>query len=146
MFDSNNLSFDQAEELNITDYPNLEEIIALGENNIKNITKVTIRNCSQLREVNITNFTDNHGLEKINCGSNQLINLNLSSLIQLKNLYCRDNFLTDIIYPSNPEKLTELSIRNNNFSESDLSIFSPFANLETLYVGNDEPKKITKNI
>jgi len=72
-------------------------IATTGSKDIKKITRVTISNCPQLKEVNITNFIDNHGLKIINCpnlenlycGNNQHItDLDVSNFPNLKELQC----------------------------------------------------------
>jgi Leucine-rich repeat (LRR) protein len=84
----------------------------------------------QLTKIDLNNFSQ---IEKINCPNNKLIDIN--SL--LSNL--------------NPEKLKELDLSNNNFSESDLTSLSKFVNLEVLNIsdnnfrGSLEPlKNLTK--
>jgi len=72
-------------------------IATTGSKDIKKITRVIISNCPQLKEVNITNFIDNHGLKIINCpnlenlycGNNQHItDLDVSNFPNLKELQC----------------------------------------------------------
>jgi len=103
-------------ELDLSEYTCLEKLDCSGNE----ITRLNVSKLVKLKE--------------LNCNSNQLTNLDLRNLTQLKELYCRDNYLTNINYPnsSKPEKLTVLSIRNNNFGEQDLAIFSDFTNLEEL--------------
>ncbi|CAG8653559.1 17591_t:CDS:2, partial [Cetraspora pellucida] len=60
--------------------------------------------------------------------------LDLSDFKNLEKLECSDNYLTQIIYPPNPEKITFLHISNNNINPSNLTIFSQFRNLEQLYI------------
>jgi len=112
----------------------------LNNLNVSNCLKLKEIDCSEneLTELDLTNLTD---LEMLNCVFNQLTNLDLSNLFNLKELYCRDNYLISINYPPNPEKLIELSIRNNNLDKQNLSIFSKFTNLQTLFIGNDDKEK-----
>jgi Leucine-rich repeat (LRR) protein len=72
----------------------------------------------------------------------------VNNLAMLEELNCCGNYLTDLNFLNNlnPEKLTNLSLRNNNFPEQDLSVFSKFINLEGLHVGNDEQEKINQSI
>jgi Leucine-rich repeat (LRR) protein len=63
-------------------------------------------------------------------------------LEELKKLWCSNNYLTQIIYPASPEKITYLDISNNNFPSQDLSIFSKFKNLIRLEVSNHDKIKI----
>ena len=117
-------------ELDLSEYTCLEKLDCSGNE----ITRLNVSKLVKLKE--------------LNCNSNQLTNLDLRNLTQLKELYCRDNYLTNINYPnsSKPEKLTVLSIRNNNFGEQDLAIFSDFTNLEELWIGNDDKKRIERGI
>ena len=84
-------------------------------------------------------------MEEIVCNVNQLTEIKLGNLAQLRKLFCRNNCLTDIDYSVlSPEKLTELSIRNNNLSEQNISVFSKFTKLKLLRVGNDDKEEIEK--
>ena len=163
IFDSSSPSFDQAGELIITDYPSLEVIATTGSKDIKKITRVIISNCPQLKEVNITNFIDNHGLKIINCpnlenlycGNNQHItDLDVSNFPNLKELQCWKNKLTKLdltnnnkitvlgcsknnlenLEVSNLENLEELDCSNNNLTKLDLSRLT---NLKNLYCGDN---------
>ncbi|CAG8481839.1 861_t:CDS:2 [Cetraspora pellucida] len=67
IFDGDELKFNQAGELVITGYPNLEKILNTENKEIKNITKITISDCPKLKIVDINNFTDNQKLDIINC-------------------------------------------------------------------------------
>jgi len=59
--------------------------------------------------------------------------LDLTGLEKLEEIQCYDNYLTGFDYSSlNPDKLTFLNISANDLSEQDCSVFSQFANLETL--------------
>ncbi|CAJ0760357.1 4524_t:CDS:10 [Entrophospora sp. SA101] len=73
-------------------------------------------------------------------------NLDLTDFLNLEKLYCHDNYLTQIIYPTNPEKITSLYISDNNLPTSDLTIFSPMRNLRYLDIGNTDKNKINQGI
>ncbi|MCE8159264.1 MAG: protein kinase [Candidatus Moeniiplasma glomeromycotorum] len=109
------------------------------------VNKLDISNKNLEGKLNLSDFTN---LTELNCILNQLTELNFNALIHLKNLYCRNNYLTklDFLNNLNPEKLTNLSIRNNNLPKQDLTVFSRFINLESLHVGNDEQKRIKQGI
>src|SRR3954447_12955661 len=62
--------------------------------------------------------------------------LDLSDFTNLEELDCFHIHLTQIFYPSNPEQLIRLDIRNNNLIEQDLTILSQFGNLRYLLIGN----------
>ncbi|CAG8557242.1 29281_t:CDS:10 [Racocetra persica] len=77
-------------------------------------------------------LSDFNNLEELDCSCNKLINLDCSNLIHLEGLYCNDNYLTKIIYPTNPEKLTYLEISDNNFPEQNLTCFRHLIHLQRL--------------
>ncbi|KLL04384.1 MAG: HET domain protein [Mycoplasmataceae bacterium RV_VA103A] len=85
-------------------------------------------------------LSDFNNLEELDCSCNKLINLDCSNLIHLEGLYCNDNYLTKIIYPTNPEKLTYLEISDNNFPEQNLTCFRHLIHLQRLEVGNPNLK------
>jgi len=66
--------------------------------------------------------------------------------VNLEELDCSDNYLTQIIYPTNPEKITYLNISNNNLPTSDLTIFSQMKNLRELEIGKTDKNKVNQNI
>jgi len=129
------------------------ELSGSGVNNIDNfgkrreeITKLYISNGKQMDgSLNLNGFVN---LRELHCNNNKLTSLDLTNCeklevidccwsYQLTNLslpkYCPNltklnlyaNQLTDLNFLSviNPEKLKELGILSNNFSESDLSIY-----------------------
>jgi serine/threonine protein kinase len=112
----------------LSDFKNCEKLDC--SNNY--LTNLEVNNCGKLKE--------------INCKNNQLITLNLSNLAELETLLCSNNYLTQIVYPSNPEKITYLDIRNNHLSPSNLTIFSQMRNLRELAIGNWDKNKINQNI
>ncbi|CAI2161571.1 13862_t:CDS:10 [Funneliformis geosporum] len=159
-FNSKTLQLSEKGELVISDYPNLEEIRAIGSENINNITKVTVANCSKLKEIDITNFVDNErleitncsDLEKLYCRNNKLseikgVNkgLNLTELNYLTN--CEK--LTEICYNCNSEQLERLSLGDNNFPKEkyDLSTFTKFKELKELGIaGMSKPSYFTGSL
>jgi Leucine-rich repeat (LRR) protein len=153
IFNSDELDFEQIEELIIADYPSLEKIKTTGDEKVKNLTKVTVRDCPQLKEINIIDFVDNNqliivncpNLEKLACGNNKLTDLDVSKLTNLKTLACPNNLLTNINYPRNPEKLINVIVSDNNLLAQDISVFSKFVNLEILYIGSDNEEKMREN-
>ena len=114
--------------LDLSDFKNLEALSC--KNNC--LTSLNVNGCRELKI--------------IDCYINQLTTLNLNDLEELRELNCSDNFLTQIIYPSNPEKITYLHVRNNNLSLQDLSIFSKFGDLRALSIGNEDENKINQRI
>ncbi|CAH1755901.1 1415_t:CDS:10 [Entrophospora sp. SA101] len=110
----------------------------------KNEKELDISEKSLEGSLDLSDFVN---LESLNCINNRLTILNVGACNKLRELYCKNNCLISINYPiSNPEKLTNLSIRNNNLPKQDLSAFSKFVNLKGLYVGNDEQEKIKQGI
>jgi len=83
----------------------------------------------------------------LNCGYNELTDLNLTNSTRLEGFICNDNYINKLEYTSfNPNKLVHLDISNNNLSKQDLSVFSKFVNLKVLGVGNDNDERVKKNI
>ncbi|CAG8502609.1 1596_t:CDS:2 [Racocetra persica] len=116
------IEFEQPSELLISDYPNVKEIKTEGycQNEIYNITKVTINNCPQLEEVCIPNFSNQFlslhhlpSLKKFRCGYGQLTGcLDLTPFTNLESVHCFGNQLTEIKLPA--EKLEELAASGSN--------------------------------
>jgi hypothetical protein len=115
-------------ELDLSDFKNLEELRC----SLNCLTNLKLNNCLKLR--------------KIVCYNNQLATLDLGNLAELEELQCSDNYLTQITYPTNPKKITNLDINSNNINSSDLTIFSEFENLERLEIGNWDKTKINQGI
>ncbi|CAG8794639.1 11345_t:CDS:1, partial [Gigaspora margarita] len=91
-------------------------------------------------------INDCRNLKVIYCSLNRFTTLELSNLVELKKLISFNGHLTQIPILPNPEKITELVIRNNNIKPSDLTIFSQFKNLENLRIGNDDKNRIQQGI
>lgn len=116
-------------ELDLGDFINLEALSISGQK----ITELKISNCSKLAY--------------LNCSKNELRSLNLSGLINLETIICSNNLLTKLDFSSqNPAKLSSLHLSNNNFSRIDLSVFSSFTRLYSLYLGTDKKERIDENI
>jgi len=107
-FDANNLELTTAGELVISDYPNLKKIETQGDGDIKHITKVTIINCPQLKEIDVNDFVDNRTLLITNCP-------------QLTELYCVQNKLTQLILPEKLNNLTKLVCWDNLLTDLDFN-------------------------
>ena len=133
-------------------------------------------NCEQLKRLGcssnkLTNLdlTNCQQLEYLNCSKNQLTQLDLRKNKNLTELWCQQNQLTQIIFPPqlpnleklvcygnlltylnfavlDGEKLTVLSLSNNNFALRDLSYLSRFTNLEELHLSNRDWMKVRKGI
>ena len=120
------------------------------------ITKLDINKQNLTGEVKLSGFSN---LTKIYCFKNNLTKLDVSNLPNLIELVCFENNLTDLNLTgcsklakliccnnnlTNPNFLTQLksdklkwlSIDGNNF-KSDLKIFTPFINLDTLTINID---------
>jgi Leucine-rich repeat (LRR) protein len=116
-------------KLDLSDFVNLEMLFIEGQK----ITELKISNCSKL--------------SYLNCSNNELKSLNLNNLTNLETIICSNNFLTELDLSSqNSEKLSSLHIGNNNFSGCDLSNFSRFTKLCSLYLGTDNRERIKRNI
>src|SRR6185503_4841799 len=125
-FNSYTLQLSKKGTLVISDYPQLENIIALGQNKTNNITQVAITNCPQLKEINITNFVDNKQLKINNCPN-------------LENLYCGNNKLSEIKGLNECLKLTELKCQGNQLTNLEVS---SFANLKILECNTNQLTKL----
>src|SRR5581483_9091290 len=74
-------------------------------------------------------------LKRLFCYDNKLTKLEIDNSPKLVRLDCRDNFLTDLEVPF--KNLIYLTVRNNNLSKRNLSMFSELFNLEVLYINTD---------
>ena len=81
-------------------------------------------------------------LKNFNCYYNQLTSLDLTGLEELESVQCNNNYLETLDFSAlNPDKLTCLNITGNNLHADipqDISCFSKFTNLETLWIGSDD--------
>ncbi|RIA80128.1 hypothetical protein C1645_745471 [Glomus cerebriforme] len=111
-------------------------------NERSNVQKLYFNKINLSGSLKLEGFTN---LRLFRCENNQLSSLDLRDCVNLEELGCYGNRLTSVQFLSslpNPEKLTELSLSNNNFPRQNLDIFSRFVNLEFLALGtiNDEEK------
>ncbi|CAI2167046.1 15864_t:CDS:10 [Funneliformis geosporum] len=129
-------------------YPNKEnttEIVFDIEKGIKNITKVTIRNCPKLKEVNINNFVDSQqleisecaNLEMFRCGNNQLTELNLSQNKLLIEIVCAKNKLTQLTLPNQSDNLQKLICYENELTSLDFLKSCHLPKLESLVLNDN---------
>jgi len=92
---------------------------------------------NKLTSLKLSNLTK---LETIFCSNNQLTNLEINGLNNLENLDGKINQLGDIsslLSELNPIKLKILDLKDNNFSENNLTPLSKFINLEYLELSNN---------
>src|SRR2546430_17078057 len=68
-------------ELNLSEYPNLETLVIGGEHLKSKLSSLSVSSCSKLKE--------------LNCCCNQLKELSLAGLTNLKKIECDDNLLTN---------------------------------------------------
>ncbi|CAG8561875.1 18483_t:CDS:2 [Racocetra persica] len=101
-------------------------------------------NCSSNELVNLE-VINLKSSKEINCSNNKLAGLKVNGLDNLEVLNCSENCLTDVetlLSDLSHEKLKTLNLSNNNFSKNDLSPFSKFTNLENLYLSTTDKKGI----
>jgi hypothetical protein len=135
------LDFDQAGELLIDDYPDLKKIIG---RNTSNVIKVTISNCPQLEKVNIGGFINTYklildnlpNLIHLDCPYNKLKSLDLGEFYNLREVYCQNNYLTEINLPNLGENLEVLWLSDNDFNQ-DLAFLNHLVNLKHLDLRNN---------
>lgn len=145
-----NINFKELEgKLDLTNFINLKRLWCSGQK----LTELNLINCPQLAELDCSdnlitelNLSNCSQLTEICCHNNRLRNLKVVSLPHLKKLYAWTNNLANLNWEvfTNPQKLTHLSLSNNNFVSQDLSYFNQFTNLEELFLGNDIEEKIKK--
>ncbi|RHZ36028.1 hypothetical protein [endosymbiont GvMRE of Glomus versiforme] len=100
----------------------------------KEIKRLGINNKDLEGNLDLNDFVN---LEELRCYTNKLTQLELSNLSQLSMVYCDSNNLKNIKFSHYIEKLTWLSVTDNNFSKQDLPLFSYSVNLKTLYIDNN---------
>lgn len=88
----------------------------------------------------VLDLTDFVNLEEVDCKFNQLNDLKLPTCSKIFSLCCYNNYLKslDFLACLDSDKLIRLYITNNDFPDSDLSVFSRFTNLESLHLGNTD--------
>ncbi|CAG8590914.1 uncharacterized protein OCT59_026537 [Rhizophagus irregularis] len=89
------------------------------------ITTLDVSDCLQLRE--------------LRCSDNKLTNIDLTGLDKIEKIFCDGCQLTNLEFLKtlNPVRLVTLRMNNNKFPAQDLSCFTPFINLERLYIVNN---------
>lgn len=138
----NYLDFEQPSELTIDNYPNLKEI---GGRNVSNLINLTIVNCPQLEEMNISYLKNAQqlilnnlvSLGILNCSWNNLTTLDLTNCVNLQRIYCPNNHLTKIKFTNYGEKLEYLNLSNNNLNQ-DFYFLKNLVNLKSLNLSNNE--------
>ncbi|CAG8470787.1 8144_t:CDS:10 [Racocetra fulgida] len=154
-FNSNTLQLSEPGELIISDYPKLEEIKALGNNNTKNITKILKCANNQLTNLDISNFLqlkelicyinkltelnlkDYSGLEILKCFQNNLTNLNLTNCLNLVEIRCNQNQLTNLTLPPELVNLEKLYCWGNELTNLDFLASCNPEKLEELSLGTN---------
>ncbi|CAI2198819.1 7955_t:CDS:2, partial [Funneliformis geosporum] len=97
------------------------------------LTNLSLINCFQIK--------------RFYCSHNKLKTLDLNNCTSLQKLRCSHNFLVKIKLPNAVrEKLEVLNLRDNDFSEQDLSFLSYLVNLNELYLGNSDQERIEGNV
>lgn len=109
-------------EVNVSNNPNLEEIIS----NYTNLTNIDISSCVRLYSLQLQgnkltelDVTHNPELSNLLCENNQISELDVSGNSKLKMLYCQDNKLKTLDISHNP-MLKWLDCGKNNISKLDV--------------------------
>jgi len=90
------------------------------------ITELDINNKNLTGNLNLNDFVN---LEDLDCSGNQLTQLDLSNCNQLSHINCHDNSLESIKLPQQVEKLISFNVKYNSFPEQDLSMVNKMVNL-----------------
>ena|SRR6266487_4669106 len=117
-------SFLDGQEIDFSEFSNLERIFINGSALLTPLTKLGIDGLSKLTQ--------------LKCSGNKLNNLDVRNLSNLKVFNCFDNNFTSVDFLKvlpNPKKMEELIIYNNNIQPTSISVFSRFVNLKILKVG-----------
>ncbi|RHZ36473.1 HET domain-containing protein [endosymbiont GvMRE of Glomus versiforme] len=115
--------------LDLSDFVNLEILDCLHNK----LTSLNISKCPKLFY--------------LQCGMNQITSLSTTNLTNLTEFHCSDNYLTELDFsPLSIDRLTGLNISDNNLSQQDLSVFSRFVNLNQLWVGGIDEKKLKNGV
>ena len=87
----------------LKDYPNLEEVEILGNYLKSPLTKLEIKNCPKIKE--------------INCSNNKLVEIKIDDCSQIRKFMCSNNELTNLENLNNfldPKSLVSLIVSGNN--------------------------------
>ena len=134
--------------LNLRDFKDLRLLNCSGhkitELELGNHPQLTDLYCNknQLTRLYISNFPK---LINVDCSDNQLNSLIISICPKLTELYCSNNRLTGFDFSKlDEEKLTSIDLNDNDFSQCDLSVLTPFVNLKSIKIGskNGDQEKI----
>ncbi|CAG8615760.1 5012_t:CDS:2, partial [Diversispora eburnea] len=148
-----NLSKEEVEKinggiLNLTEYPNLEEVVINGEflefkltklilGNQEKLVSLTVINNKELVSIDVSKCST---LKELNCSGNKLTNLTLGKSLRLTKLDASNNSLSNSDFLSNKGNkkiLVELNLQNNEFSE-DLYCCGSFPKLKILKISNNK--------
>jgi|SRR6185437_14251499 len=106
-----------------------------GSLNLEEFVNLEKLNCSsnKITELDLTNCPN---LKNLDCSFNGLTSLDVSNCLNLTEINCYNNYLTNIYLPTDSEKLELINLANNHFPEQDVSRFNSFTNLKKLSLGN----------
>jgi Leucine-rich repeat (LRR) protein len=112
-----------------------------SELDISKLSQLTKLDCSWAGILGHLWLSDCPKLVELDCTGNWLREVDISKLSYLAKLDCSYNELTDFDFSSlDPEKIVEIDLSNNDFTERKLSCFTRFTNLETLHIGTSSIK------
>jgi Leucine-rich repeat (LRR) protein len=92
------------------------------------------------------NLSDFIRLRELQIEGTRITKLNLSRCSNLKEIRVDNNRLTQITFPRQARNLEAIHVTNNNLSASDLSCFSNYSVLKSLYLGTNDVAQINRGI
>lgn len=131
-----NLRFFYATTLDLTAFPQLEELVCSNSTQLQSVNLTGLVNLkkldcsSNLNFVTSLNFTGLPSLQYLNCSDNDLQTLNITGLVGLIELIANDNYLAGSMSWTAFPQLKKINLNNNSITGLN---FSGLANLEEVY-------------
>lgn len=131
-----NLRFFYATTLDLTAFPQLEELVCSNSTQLQSVNLTGLVNLkkldcsSNLNFVTSLNFTGLPSLQYLDCSDNDLQTLNITGLAGLIELIANDNYLAGSMSWTAYPQLKKINLNNNTITGLN---FSGLANLEEVY-------------